>query len=270
MTTHAYIGHGGITAAVEGYALQPRADGGYWLWYLSMVGSAREAVRSIWAGLVASPPKQTTLMLPATTQHDIIHSAVWAAPRPDSDGWWSSPPLKLPRSAAYQMVLLPRIALRDHEAQRETPPQKPNEPVPPPPIAPFVLLDTPERDLTGLDIADLFAVRLDKAGDVPTKPQWAEWLWATGVDAGWITPLVCGGSVREAYLCRIDRAGLVAAIGAAVSNRTLPEVDTCLPTFDPKGDCTGYGEIEWRGRNAVLSDPASSGGRDRGTDRVAA
>ena len=205
------ITQGGMVATLQGYALA-ETPGGYVAWYLSMVGAAREAVRAIWAGLVDSRPRHTTLHIP--TPDGLLSGSVELAPR-DLSGGWRMYSARLPRSAAYQEVIVPRVALlhperggrgtsRDEAEASRT--------------RPFVLLNVADQPLT---LAQLYHARLDRRVRVPLLPQWANWTWAVAQQTGSATPLICGGAITGAYLCAVDEAQLAERVGAAIRSGEL-------------------------------------------------
>ena len=165
------ISAGGFSATVDAFARDEQTEG---LWFLSMLGS-QTAVKAIWAALLKQPPEAAFLIRGAD---GLPHSGGYQrclVPE-ETIGTWTTKIARLPSSGGWQAMVYTKLA--EFRFERDE----------------FLLLAPNE------DAAQALHRRfLDRRSDLPLPPDWADWLWQTGLRQETIVPLESVGVA--AYRC---------------------------------------------------------------------
>ncbi len=165
------ISAGGFSATVDAFARDERTEG---LWFLSMLGS-QTAVKAIWAALLKQPPEAAFLIQGAD---GLPHSGGYQrclVPE-ETIGTWTTKIARLPSSGGWQAMVYTKLA--EFRFERDE----------------FLLLAPDEETAPALHRRFL-----DRRSDLPLPPDWADWLWQTGLRHETIVPLESVG--LAAYKC---------------------------------------------------------------------
>ena len=165
------ISAGGFSATVDAFARDERTEG---LWFLSMLGS-QTAVKAIWAALLKQPPEAAFLIRGAD---GLPHSGGYQRciiPE-ETIGTWTTKIARLPSSGGWQAMVYTKLA--EFRFERDE----------------FLLLAPDEKAAPALHRRFL-----DRRSDLPLPPDWAAWLWRTGLRYETIVPLESVG--LAAYKC---------------------------------------------------------------------
>ena len=165
------ISAGGFSATVDAFARDERTEG---LWFLSMLGS-QTAVKAIWAALLKQPPEAAFLIQGA---YGLPHSGGYQRcliPE-ETIGTWTTKIGRLPSSGGWQAMVYTKLA--EFRFERDE----------------FLLLAPDEEAAPALHRRFL-----DRRSDLPLPPDWADWLWQTGLRQETIVPLESVGVA--AYRC---------------------------------------------------------------------
>ena len=165
------ISAGGFSATVDAFARDPKSEG---LYFLSMLGS-QTAVKAIWAALLKQPPEAAFLIQGAD---GLPHSGGYQrclVPE-DTIGAWTTKIARLPGSGGWQAMVYTKLA--EFRFERDE----------------FLLLAPDEESAPAL-----YRRFLDRRSDLPLQPEWADWLWQTGLRRETIVPLESVGVA--AYRC---------------------------------------------------------------------
>ncbi len=165
------ISAGGFSATVDAFARDPQTDG---LWFLSMLGS-QTAVKAIWAALLKQPPEAAFLIQGAD---GLPHSGGYqrcVVPE-ETIGTWTTKIARLPSSGGWQAMVYSKLA--EFRFERDE----------------FLLLAPDEEAAPALHRRFL-----DRRSELPLPPDWADWLWQTGLRHKTIVPLESVGVA--AYRC---------------------------------------------------------------------
>ncbi len=181
---------GGFSASVDAFAWEPDPDPAarrMRLWFVSLLG-AQEAVKAIWARLVAGEEALLTPAAPA--------EARFCALAPEGPRGWRFFTAALRAVAGYHGVLVP-------EAARFTS-ERPD----------FLILPRQPAEAPGLHYRFL-----NRRLDLPLHPAWAAWLWGRALRTGEAVALASQG--LHAYRCNPDADALAADFGTAVRQGVL-------------------------------------------------
>ena len=162
------ISAGGFSATVDAFARDERTEG---LWFLSMLGS-QTAVKAIWAALLKQPPEAAFLIQGAD---GLPHSGGYQrclVPE-ETIGTWTTKIARLPSSGGWQAMVYTKLA--EFRFERDE----------------FLLLAPDEETAPALHRRFL-----DRRSDLPLPPDWADWLWQTGLRHETIVPLESVGLGR--------------------------------------------------------------------------
>ncbi len=181
------ISAGGFSATVDAFARDERTEA---LWFLSMLGS-QTAVKAIWAALLKQPPEAAFLIRGAD---GLPHSGGYErclVPE-ETIGTWTTKIARLPSSGGWQAMVYTKLA--EFRFERDE----------------FLLLAPDEEAAPALHRRFL-----DRRSDVPLPPDWADWLWQTGLRHETIVPLESVGIT--AYRCIPNHDLLRAELSQAVA-----------------------------------------------------
>ena len=165
------ISAGGFSVTVDAFARDEQTEG---LWFLSMLGS-QTAVKAIWAALLKQPPEAAFLIRGAD---GLPHSGGYQrclVPE-ETIGTWTTKIGRLPSSGGWQAMVYTKLA--EFRFERDE----------------FLLLAPDEEAAPAL-----YRRFLDRRSDLPLPPDWADWLWQTGLRHETIVPLQSVGVA--AYRC---------------------------------------------------------------------
>ena len=165
------ISAGGFSATVDAFARDEQTEG---LWFLSMLGS-QTAVKAIWAALLKQPPEAAFLIRGAD---GLPHSGGYQRcmiPE-ETIGTWTTKIARLPSSGGWQAMVYTKLA--EFRFERDE----------------FLLLAPDEETAPALHRRFL-----DRRSELPLPPDWADWLWRTGLRQETIVPLESVGIA--AYRC---------------------------------------------------------------------
>ena len=165
------ISAGGFSATVDAFARDERTEG---LWFLSMLGS-QTAVKAIWAALLKQPPEAAFLIRGAD---GLPHAGGYQrclVPE-ETIGTWTTKIGRLPSSGGWQAMVYTKLA--EFRFERDE----------------FLLLAPDEEAAPALHRRFL-----DRRSELPLPPDWADWLWQTGLRHETIVPLQSVGVA--AYRC---------------------------------------------------------------------
>ena len=189
------ISAGGFSATVDSFAREEQSEG---LWFLSMLGS-QTAVKAIWAALLKQPPEAAFLIRGAD---GLPHSGGYQRciiPE-ETIGTWTTKITRLPSSGGWQAMVYTKLA--EFRFERDE----------------FLLLAPDEEAAPALHRRFL-----DRRSDLPLPPDWADWLWQTGLRQETIVPLESVGVA--AYRCSPNHDLLREELSEAVASGrlTLPK-----------------------------------------------
>ena len=185
------ISAGGFSATVDAFARDEQTEG---LWFLSMLGS-QTAVKAIWAALLKQPPEAAFLIRGAD---GLPHSGGYQRciiPE-ETIGTWTTKIARLPSSGGWQAMVYTKLA--EFRFERDE----------------FLLLAPDEEAAPALHRRFL-----DRRSDLPLPPDWANWLWQTGLRNETIVPLQSVGVA--AYKCTPNHDLLREELSQAVASRRL-------------------------------------------------
>ncbi len=185
------ISAGGFSATVDAFARDEQTEG---LWFLSMLGS-QTAVKAIWAALLKQPPEAAFLIRGAD---GLPHSGGYErclVPE-ETIGTWTTKIARLPSSGGWQAMVYTKLA--EFRFERDE----------------FLLL-APDEDAAPA----LHRRFLDRRSDLPLPPDWADWLWRTGLRHETIVPLESVGIA--AYRCVPNHDLLREELSGAVASGRL-------------------------------------------------
>ena len=185
------ISAGGFSATVDAFARDEQTEG---LWFLSMLGS-QTAVKAIWAALLKQPPEAAFLIRGAD---GLPHSGGYQhclVPE-ETIGTWTTKIARLPSSGGWQAMVYTKLA--EFRFERDE----------------FLLL-APDEDAAPA----LHRRFLDRRSDLPLPPEWADWLWQTGLRQETIVPLESVGVA--AYKCTPNHDLLREELSQAVASGRL-------------------------------------------------
>ena len=185
------ISAGGFSATVDAFARDEQTDG---LWFLSMLGS-QTAVKAIWAALLKQPPEAAFLICGAD---GLPHSGGYQrclVPE-ETIGTWTTKIARLPSSGGWQGMVYTKLA--EFRFERDE----------------FLLLAPDEGAAPALHRRFL-----DRRSDLPLPPDWADWLWQTGLRNETIVPLQSVGVA--AYKCAPNHDLLREELSQAVASGRL-------------------------------------------------
>ena len=185
------ISAGGFSATVDAFARDERTEG---LWFLSMLGS-QTAVKAIWAALLKQPPEAAFLIQGAD---GLPHSGGYQRcliPE-ETIGTWTTKIGRLPSSGGWQAMVYTKLT--EFRFERDE----------------FLLL-APDEDAAPA----LHRRFLDRRSDLPLPPDWAAWLWQTGLRHETIVPLESVG--LTAYKCTPNHDLLREELSQAVASGRL-------------------------------------------------
>ena len=185
------ISAGGFSATVDAFARDERTEG---LWFLSMLGS-QTAVKAIWAALLKQPPEAAFLIRGAD---GLPHSGGYQrclVPE-ETIGTWTTKIARLPSSGGWQAMVYTKLA--EFRFERDE----------------FLLLAPDEEAAPALHRRFL-----DRRSDLPLPPDWADWLWRTGLRQETIVPLQSVGVA--AYKCTPNPDVLREELSQAVASGRL-------------------------------------------------
>ncbi len=185
------ISAGGFSATVDAFARDADTDG---LWFLSMLGS-QTAVKAIWAVLLKQPPEAAFLIQGAD---GLPHSGGYQrclVPE-ETIGTWTTKLARLPASGGWQAMVYTKLA--EFRFERDE----------------FLLL-APDEDAAPA----LHRRFLDRRSGLPLPPDWAAWLWRTGLRQETIVPLESVG--LAAYKCTPNHDLLREELSQAVASGRL-------------------------------------------------
>ena len=185
------ISAGGFSATVDAFARDESTEG---LWFLSMLGS-QTAVKAIWAALLKQPPEAAFLIHGAD---GLPHSGGYQRcliPE-ETIGTWTTKIGRLPSSGGWQAMVYTKLA--EFRFERDE----------------FLLL-APDQDTAPA----LHRRFLDRRSDLPLPPDWADWLWQTGLRYETIVPLESVGVA--AYKCTPTHDLLREELSQAVASGRL-------------------------------------------------
>ena len=185
------ISAGGFSATVDAFARDEQTEG---LWFLSMLGS-QTAVKAIWAALLKQPPEAAFLIRGAD---GLPHSGGYErclVPE-ETIGTWTTKIARLPSSGGWQAMVYTKLA--EFRFERDE----------------FLLL-APDEDAAPA----LHRRFLDRRSDLPLPPDWADWLWRTGLRHETIVPLESVGIA--AYRCVPNHDLLREELSQAVASGRL-------------------------------------------------
>ena len=185
------ISAGGFSATVDAFARDEQTEG---LWFLSMLGS-QTAVKAIWAALLKQPPEAAFLIRGAD---GLPHSGGYQrCIVPDETiGSWTTKIARLPSSGGWQAMVYTKLA--EFRFERDE----------------FLLLAPDEKAAPALHRRFL-----DRRSDLPLPPDWADWLWQTGLRHETIVPLESVGVA--AYRCIPNHDLLREELSRAVASGRL-------------------------------------------------
>ena len=189
------ISAGGFSATVDAFARDEQTEG---LWFLSMLGS-QTAVKAIWAALLKQPPEAAFLIRGAD---GLPHSGGYQrclVPE-ETIGTWTTKIGRLPSSGGWQAMIYTKLA--EFRFERDE----------------FLLL-APDEEAA----PTLHRRFLDRRSDLPLPPDWADWLWQSGLRHETIVPLESVG--LAAYKCAPNHDLLREELSRAVASGrlTLPK-----------------------------------------------
>jgi hypothetical protein len=191
------------------------------LWYLDIVGTSREALKAIWAGMVNFPPQPAVLyqeyaQLEEDNEKKVKPIRVFLHSTGTGEWYWKQ--IRLEKALAHQGVLFPEKALPEKGfGQRKRKSKKKEASSAAEKLAQaeanqeFVLIRLAqdiESDPQGT-IKRLYLQRLNNLTTVPLLKHWAEWLWQEALQNQMISPMQSLGCV--AYLCSIPKEDWIAA-----------------------------------------------------------
>ena len=185
------ISAGGFSATVDAFARDEQTEG---LWFLSMLGS-QTAVKAIWAALLKQPPEAAFLIQGAD---GLPHSGGYQRciiPE-ETIGTWTTKIARLPSSGGWQAMVYTKLA--EFRFERDE----------------FLLLAPDEEAAPALHRRFL-----DRRSDLPLPPDWADWLWQTGLRHETIVPLESVGVA--AYKCTPNHDLLREELSQAVASGRL-------------------------------------------------
>ena len=185
------ISAGGFSATVDAFARDTESEG---LWFLSMLGS-QTAVKAIWAALLKQPPEAAFLIQGAD---GLPHSGGYqrcVIPE-ETIGTWTTKIARLPSSGGWQAMVYTKLA--EFRFERDE----------------FLLLAPDEEEAPALHRRFL-----DRRSDLPLPPNWADWLWQTGLRQETIVPLESVG--LAAYKCAPNHDLLREELSQAVASGRL-------------------------------------------------
>ncbi len=185
------ISAGGFSATVDAFARDPESEG---LWFLSMLGS-QTAVKAIWAALLKQPPEAAFLIRGAD---GLPHSGGYQRciiPE-ETIGTWTTKLARLPSSGGWQAMVYTKLA--EFRFERDE----------------FLLLAPDEKAAPALHRRFL-----DRRLELPLPPNWADWLWQTGLRNETIVPLESVG--LAAYKCTPNHDLLREELSQAVASGRL-------------------------------------------------
>ena len=185
------ISAGGFSATVDAFARDERTEG---LWFLSMLGS-QTAVKAIWAALLKQPPEAAFLIQGAD---GLPHSGSYQRcliPE-ETIGTWTTKIARLPSSGGWQAMVYTKLA--EFRFERDE----------------FLLLAPDEKAAPALHRRFL-----DRRSELPLPPDWADWLWQTGLRHETIVPLESVGVA--AYRCVPNHDLLREELSEAVASGRL-------------------------------------------------
>ena len=185
------ISAGGFSATVDAFARDESTEG---LWFLSMLGS-QTAVKAIWAALLKQPPEAAFLIRGAD---GLPHSGGYQRciiPE-ETIGTWTTKITRLPSSGGWQAMVYTKLA--EFRFERDE----------------FLLL-APDEDAAPV----LHRRFLDRRSELPLPPDWADWLWQTGLRHETIVPLQSVGVA--AYKCAPHNDLLREELSQAVASGRL-------------------------------------------------
>ena len=185
------ISAGGFSATVDAFARDEQTEG---LWFLSMLGS-QTAVKAIWATLLKQPPEAAFLIQGAD---GLPHSGGYQrclVPE-ETIGTWTTKIARLPSSGGWQAMVYTKLA--DFRFERDE-----------------FLLFAPDEEAAPA----LHRRFLDRRSDLPLRPEWADWLWRTGLRQKTIVPLESVGVA--AYKCQPNHELLREELSQAVASGRL-------------------------------------------------
>ncbi len=185
------ISAGGFSATVDAFARDEQTEG---LWFLSMLGS-QTAVKAIWAALLKQPPEAAFLIRGAD---GLPHSGGYQrclVPE-ETIGTWTTKIARLPSSGGWQAMVYTKLA--EFRFERDE----------------FLLLAPDEKAAPALHRRFL-----DRRSHLPLPPDWADWLWQTGLRHETIVPLESVGVA--AYRCMPNHDLLREELSQAVASGRL-------------------------------------------------
>ncbi len=185
------ISAGGFSATVDAFARDEQTEG---LWFLSMLGS-QTAVKAIWAAMLKQPPEAAFLIRGAD---GLPHAGGYQrcfVPE-ETIGTWTTKIARLPSSGGWQAMVYTKLA--EFRFERDE----------------FLLL-APDEDAAPA----LHRRFLDRRSDLPLPPDWADWLWRTGLRHETIVPLESVGIA--AYRCVPNHDLLHEELSQAVASGRL-------------------------------------------------
>lgn len=189
---------GGFSVSVDAFAWEPDPDPAarrMRLWLVSLLG-AQEAVKAVWARLVAGEEALLTSAAPA--------EARFCALAPEGPRGWRFFTATLRAVASTHGVLVPEAARFSAE--------RPD----------FLMLPRQPAEAPGLHYRFL-----NRRLDLPLHPAWAAWLWGRALRTGETVALASQGV--QAYRCNPDANALAADLGTAVRQGVpaLPTASGC-------------------------------------------
>ena len=185
------ISAGGFSATVDAFARDTVSEG---LWFVSMLGS-QTAVKAIWAALLKQPSEAAFLIRGAD---GLPHSGGYQRciiPE-ETIGTWTTKIARLPSSGGWQAMVYTKLA--EFRFERDE----------------FLLLAPDEKAAPALHRRFL-----DRRSDLPLPPEWADWLWQTGLRHETIVPLQSVGVA--AYKCTPNHDLLREELSQAVASGRL-------------------------------------------------
>ena len=185
------ISAGGFSATVDAFARDEQTEG---LWFLSMLGS-QTAVKAIWAALLKQPPEAAFLIRGAD---GLPHSGGYQrclVPE-ETIGTWTTKIGRLPSSGGWQAMVYTKLA--EFRFERDE----------------FLLLAPDEEAAPALHRRFF-----DRRSDLPLPPDWADWLWQTGLRHETIVSLESVGVA--AYKCTPNHDLLREELSEAVASGRL-------------------------------------------------